>query len=55
MKENFFKTLKDNVKNAFSFQDDDGAVPDREILEGCGTVLTVMMAGCNSKRMDITG
>ncbi len=33
MKENFFKTLKDNVKNAFSFQDDDDYYDDDYVDE----------------------
>ena len=33
MKENFFKTLKDNVKNAFSFQDDDDYYEDDYVEE----------------------
>lgn len=33
MKENFFKSLKDNVKNAFSFQDDDDYYDDEYVDE----------------------
>ena len=33
MKENFFKNLKDNVKNAFSFQDDDDYYEDDYVEE----------------------
>ena len=33
MKDNFFKSLKDNVKNAFTFQDEDDYYDDDEYLD----------------------